>query len=96
VESSLKIYTLWAPLSVPYDLLRKAFAEYYGISPAQYQIRARINKACKWLEKLFVAEVAERLGYADSFAFSKQFKRATGMSPRIFQNQRCSSILQDE
>ncbi len=86
VESSTPIPELLAPLGVPYDHLRKAFAEYYGLSPAQYQIRARITAACKWLEKFSVAEVAERLGYADPFAFSKQFKRATGMSPRIFKN----------
>jgi len=91
VESSSKIPSLLAPLGVPYDHLRKAFAEHYGISPAQYQIRARITTARKWLEKLSVAEVAERLGYADGFAFSKQFKRSTGMSPSIFKNKNGSS-----
>ena len=63
--------------------LRKLFKSTYGISPAEYRIKVRINKA-KFLLKgstLSVAEISEKLGFYDAAYFTKAFKRQVGCTP---------------
>lgn len=77
-----------AEFDYPYDRLRKAFAQYHGLTPAQYRIRARITRGCVLLnEGRSVQQTAEQLGYPDPFSFSKQFKLVTGFSPREYRYQ---------
>lgn len=81
-SSSLRIEAVLADIAVPYDRLRKAFTAAHGISPAQYRIRERIGHACRLLAQHHsIPEVAEALGYADQFQFSKQFRKVMGMPP---------------
>jgi len=59
------------------------FRRYEGMSPYQYLLRRRMNLAA---EKLIehgglVKETASRLGFADPFHFSHQFKAVHGISP---------------
>lgn len=67
--------------------LSKIFREYKHITPADYIIRLRIDKA----KELFILhpdfkikDVAAFVGYEDSLYFSKVFKKDTGMSPKQF------------
>ncbi|MBN1675001.1 MAG: helix-turn-helix domain-containing protein [Kiritimatiellae bacterium] len=62
------------------------FKEILGTSPTDYQIRVRIERARYLLAETpqSVKQIAYRLGYADPYVFSKQFKRFTGCSPRPF------------
>jgi AraC-like DNA-binding protein len=50
---------------------------------------ARCERAMVWLreDKLSHADIAEQLGYADASAFSRAFRRWTGMTPAGFQKQ---------
>ena len=67
---------------IGYDRLRRAFAEAEGVSPGQYRARHRVGRACDLLAAgLSVARVADRLGYPDAFALSRQFRRQTGVPP---------------
>jgi AraC-like DNA-binding protein len=61
----------------------KAFKEYTGNSPHAYLNSVRIEHACQLLTNvdLNVTEVAIRVGYPSVFAFSKTFRKFTGMSP---------------
>lgn len=63
--------------------LRKLFHTYTGQSPKRYLINAKLDIARVLLnhKRLNVAEVAEKLGFHDSFHFSKAFKQRFGQAP---------------
>lgn len=66
---------------------RRLFKEYSGLSPTEYRIRRRLEKAKNYLayDDLSVAEIAELLGFVDTAYFCKQFKAHTGVTPMGFQ-----------
>lgn len=66
---------------------RRLFREEFGITPLQYREDIRIHWAIKLLEsQMFTTvQIAERLGYADIYHFSKAVKRHTGFSPSHYQ-----------
>ena len=64
----------------------RTFHHHMGIGPADYIARRRIERAKQqlWTTEAPLRAIAESLGFADAFHFSKSFKRITGMSPRDF------------
>lgn len=68
-------------------LSRSAFAsrfhELVGMTPAAYLTRYRMDIAHDWLvrNELTMDEIAERSGYSSTAAFTKSFKKVTGVSP---------------
>jgi AraC-like DNA-binding protein len=62
----------------------RRFVAQLGTSPAQYLIRARIDRAHQLLTEtaMSVTQVASALGYADVPYFSRQYKQRTGTTPR--------------
>jgi len=76
-------------LGVSYSLFRKIFKKYTGISPGQYLIQLKIEKAKRLLsfpDKL-IKEIAYDLGFESCFYFSKLFKEKTGFSPAKYRDQ---------
>lgn len=69
-----------------YDHFHHLFKDEIGMSPTQYQIRARLEMAKKLLEKgeLNCTEIAYRCGFSNSAHLSSQFRRAFHLSPREF------------
>ena len=59
------------------------FAELVGEAPMRYVTRWRMNQALSWLREsdVTLADVAFRSGYQSEAAFSRAFKRFTGVSP---------------
>ena len=60
------------------------FRKYKGMSPSDYIIYMRINKAKEILRlqpELSIRETGEMVGFQDPFYFSKVFKKETGMTP---------------
>ncbi|WP_261805702.1 AraC family transcriptional regulator [Lapidilactobacillus luobeiensis] len=66
------------------------FQQYLTLSPQQYLVQARTNAAKNLLltSDYSLALIAEAVGYKDQFVFSRAFKRATGLSPQKFRQQR--------
>ena len=66
--------------------LCRIFKRYQGISPYQYILRRRMSLAAQELIHTggLIKEVAERLGYADPYHFSRVFKSVHGISPARF------------
>jgi AraC-like DNA-binding protein len=76
-----------ATLAQKVGMSRSAFAERFtetvGVSPMQYLIQWRMQKAGMLLRAgdAGIAEIAEQVGYASNVAFAKAFKRSMGTTP---------------
>lgn len=66
------------------------FKRSVGVSPHQYVIRARIDRARQLLAagRLSISEVAHAVGFANQSHFTDVFRRVTGVTPRRFQQGR--------
>ena len=66
--------------------LCRIFREQTGLSPQQYTIGLRMQKACDLLKSssLSVGDISRSVGYADAYNFSKMFKKRTGLSPQHY------------
>ena len=75
-----------ASLGFGYERFRKVFKRRVGVAPGEYRVRRRIDRARELIIQLGLnnREIADRLGYADPFSFSKQFKLVVGESPESF------------
>jgi AraC family transcriptional regulator of arabinose operon len=61
----------------------RRFVAQFGMSPAQYLIQARIDRAHQLLTEsgMTVTQTATALGYTDVPYFSRQYKQRTGRTP---------------
>jgi len=74
------------------SVLAERFAHLVGIPPILYLTRWRLQLAAEQLlgSSAKVATVASRVGYESEAAFSRAFKRETGMSPAAWRKARLS------
>ncbi len=86
LDRSLDVEKTARALGMGYETFRKEFRKRFGIAPGAHRMRARMDAARALLARadLQVKEVAARLGFPDVYAFSKQFKRSTGLSPTAY------------
>ncbi len=64
--------------------LTRHFLKMTGMSPIDYLLHLRIEKACEMLhnkKKYNITEIAFRIGFNDSNYFSRLFKKKIGISP---------------
>jgi AraC-like DNA-binding protein/quercetin dioxygenase-like cupin family protein len=66
--------------------LCRLFQRYNHQSPYQYLMRLKMNHAAERLREpgAMVKQVAEQVGFADPFHFSRAFKAVLGLSPKAF------------
>lgn len=69
-----------------YDHFRREFRRRSGLAPGAYRARRLLERARRELlaTDAPVQDIAAGLGYANPFAFSAAFRRATGFSPRAW------------
>ncbi|MGD0565307.1 MAG: AraC family transcriptional regulator [Roseiarcus sp.] len=84
-----------APLRIP-DLAQRArlsafqfdqrIRALFGLSAGQYLTRARIERACDRLRRTDapISMVAQECGYADQAAFTRQFHKSVGLTPKAY------------
>lgn len=60
-----------------------------GRSPIDYLTHLRIQEACRWLDHsdLRINQIAGKIGYDDSYYFSRTFKKVMGISPAAYRKQ---------
>lgn len=68
--------------------LTRLFKKYAKITPIQYLIKIRMEKAGELLsqDNFSVLQVAESVGYKNQFYFSKEFKEYYGIVPSKYKN----------
>jgi len=73
-------------VGIGYSLYRKKFKEYTGVSPAQYHIQMRINRAKDLLimSNQSLKEISNMVGFESPDYFSRLFKKKSGMTPADF------------
>jgi len=73
----------------------RRFVAQHGVPPAQYVIRARVERAHQLLTEtgMTVTQVAAALGYTDVAYFSRQYKFRTGTSPGQVRRERSGPLL---
>lgn len=73
-------------LKVGYSHFRKAFRAEIGVSPKQFHLHVRLQKAQHLLTNtdMPLKEIAQMLGFDSQFHFSNQFKASFGISPRAW------------
>lgn len=88
IDQAVNVEELASGLHVSYSWFRRMFRQYTGLSPAQYHLQLRINRACELLRgtTMPVAEVGRNVGFDSSYYFSRIFKEKTSHSPRSYRN----------
>lgn len=86
IGASSSVEHIWAKLPAGYSKLRKDFKTHTGLSPNQYQLNLRLEKAKELLlhTSLSVNEIAYQTGFESVFYMSRIFKKKIGMAPRSF------------
>jgi AraC-like DNA-binding protein len=71
----------------------RIFEQVVGVTPGQYMLRTRLHRAAVRLRSSndAIAAVALDSGFADLSTFNRQFRRATGLTPRAYRTQRARS-----
>ncbi|NJN25527.1 MAG: AraC family transcriptional regulator [Cyclobacteriaceae bacterium] len=80
---SIKMEAFAEGYGMSYSYFRKLFKTYTGLSPAQYHLQLKLQKARDMLSTSdkTVKEIAFSLGFESAFHFSKIYKKKYGLSP---------------
>lgn len=75
--------------------LRRQFKETYGVSPNEYKMKIKIEKAKFLFESsdLNVTQVSLRLNFYDTAYFSKIFKKYTGYTPISYRKNKTGALF---
>ncbi|MDN5286534.1 MAG: AraC family transcriptional regulator [Mucilaginibacter sp.] len=82
-SKQIQIKDLAKQYHVSYTWLRRSFRELSGISPGQYHLNLKLEKACQMLagSDMTISEIAFTTGFATEFHFSRIFKKKMSMTP---------------
>jgi AraC family transcriptional regulator of arabinose operon len=87
-QKNIKVQTIADYIGINRSYLANCFKSILHMSPKEYIINYRMNQASLLLKNsdLTITEIAENVGYDDSFNFSKAFKKVFGISPTNYRN----------
>jgi AraC-like DNA-binding protein len=83
IYGNISMEAIGEKLGVSQIRFYEVFKAYTGMTPYQYFIQLKINRAKELLavDRCTVKEAAFRLGFEDPFYFSRLFKKKTGVTP---------------
>ncbi len=86
VEREISLEELAVVANMSQSHLSRLFKQSTGLSPHQYFINIRIDKAKSLIlsRNFTMAEISSTLGFTDQSHMNRHFKRITGLSPREF------------
>ena len=82
----ISIVEIAAYVGINRKYLSHLFSNILNVSPQNYLINFRLQKACDLLtgSSLSINEISNSIGYMDQFLFSKVFKKYKGISPKNY------------
>lgn len=85
-DPEVDIETVCSNAFISVSSLQRAFAKYFGMSPKQYLIQLRMNRALELLteNELSVKEISFACGFTNEKYFSRAFKKKYGYPPSQF------------
>ena len=85
-HQDVDVQQLAESLNVGYSYFRRMFKSYTGISPGQYHLQLRIQKAQEMIlySNKSIKEIAIDLGFESVYYFSRLFKQKAGVPPSQF------------
>lgn len=87
---TLSVGELAAFIGIDRKYLYQIFKKTCQLSPEEYIIRFRMDKACELMgnDSLSISTIAHSVGYGDALLFSKMFKKKKGKSPSAYRKER--------
>lgn len=88
-SSKLSISEMAKSVGLNKNYFSTFFRENIGMTPQEYIIKFRINKACELMSNqgLTIGDISRSVGYDDTLGFSKIFKKEKGISPKKYREQ---------
>ena len=88
--SHVTVSALSAHLGLHRSYFSTLFKKHYGVSPQEYLIRVRMEKACLLLDggTISVSDIARTVGYEDPLLFSRLFRKTVGLSPSEYKKKK--------
>ncbi|MCZ4222573.1 AraC family transcriptional regulator [Pedobacter rhodius] len=88
IDENISPEEVASELKVSYSYFRKIFKTYVGISPGQYLIQLKIQRAKEHLlnPEKSIKQIAYDLNFESNFYFSKIFKDKTGFTPNQYRD----------
>ena len=92
IRTTFDLEKLGATLHLSIPQLNEVFKSYTGMTPYQYCIHAKINRAKEILAsgESSIKEIAWQVGFDDPYYFSRLFKKKTGYSPSSWITNQCT------
>ncbi|MBF0198891.1 MAG: helix-turn-helix domain-containing protein [Planctomycetes bacterium] len=86
LEEELDLHEIAQSMNISYSWFRKVFKEEYGVSPNQFLINCRMEKARELLSTgdLAIKDIGEQLCFSNQYYFSTLFKKKHQISPEGF------------
>ena len=84
LDRDLSLVQIAGVINISPTYFASLFKSATGISPHQYVIRQRVERAKLLLLKtdLMIADIALQVGFSSQSHLTQQFKRLTGMTPK--------------
>lgn len=94
-DTSLTNSSLAAKCNISEVYFRKLFTKHFGISPKQFIIDARIQRAKQLLAEgaLSAAVISEKCGFSNPYHFSRLFKQHTGITPMEYRKANLINVI---
>ena len=87
-RQALQVSNLAAMVNITTRTLNRRFQSSIGMRPIEYIRAVRFGQAKRLLESgdVSIKSLAHQVGYDDISSFTRLFKRATGLTPKEYQD----------
>ncbi|WP_394886710.1 AraC family transcriptional regulator [Clostridium butyricum] len=85
-QDNISVNNISKHLSINRSYFHRIFKKYTNMSPQEYILKLKIEKACELLvtTNLKIGDISRSVGYIDTLLFSKTFKKSKGYTPSDF------------